>query len=134
MASRVFAVSGAFIGVDHQAVSQFENNIRSQRETQGTTRSRNEQVRSRSSNQRTQIIPLSTDSPRDIRAAATPTNPRAEGRDDRCCVFARNTYPSAVVFAHTGDCGQFQFRDRDGPVLDFQNVDWNSCSRETEEL
>jgi hypothetical protein len=120
--------------VKHLAIGQIWNSIRSRRETLATTRSRNEQVRPRTSDESAQIVPFGTYPPCDVRAAATPTNPRAKGGNNSRCIFARNTYPGTVVFTHTGNQRYFQFGSRNGPVLDFQNVDWDSCSRETEEL
>lgn len=78
-------------------------------------------------NQRKQKVPLRTNPPCNIHTSTsfTPTNPRTQRCDNGGGIFAGDTNPNDL-------------RSRRGTVVvvggDLQNVDWDGCSGEAEEL
>lgn len=79
-------------------------------------------------NQRAQVIPLGTDSPRNMSATGTPADPRAERRDNSCCIFTRDAHPDTIAFARASGLR------RGGARFDLEDIDWNRCPCKTEEL
>lgn len=77
-------------------------------------------------NQRSQVIPLGANSPRNIGTAGTPADPRAQRRDDCCCIFTWNTHPDILGLPCSCRWGRF--------CVDFQDIDRDRCARQPEEL